>query len=188
MSIKAVVHLLQQHMARVVENVAARVIIHQRQKTLKRHPVVQVFPRMQLKADVYALFIEGIQNRPPAGCQRRERLLKTLLVMRRPRVEKRPGQRAGERCVRFQAQSGGGDRRLLQFRRGPRPAGRIVTAHGRGREMVKRVVVSRVNGHKLPFKMGRQLAYDKPVCGQLSGDVIAVGPLSAAFSTSKMCG
>lgn len=43
---------------------------------------------MQLKADVHALLVEGIQYRPPAGCQRLERLLKTLLVVRRPRIEK----------------------------------------------------------------------------------------------------
>ena len=98
-----VIHLLKQHVARVVENVAARMVIHQRQKTLEGYAVVQIFPRMQLKADVHALLVEGIQYRPPAGCQRLERLLKTLLVVRRPRIEKWPGQRAGEGGVRFQA-------------------------------------------------------------------------------------
>jgi hypothetical protein len=58
---------------------------------------------MQLKTDVHALFVKGIQNRPPAVCQLLERLLKTLFVMRRPRIEKRPGQRAGKGGVRFQA-------------------------------------------------------------------------------------
>ena len=97
-----IVHLLKQHMARVVENVAARMVIHQRQKTLEGDAVVQIFPGMQLKADVHPLLAKGIQYWPPAGCQLLECFLKTLLVMRRPRIEKRPRQRAGEGRVRLQ--------------------------------------------------------------------------------------
>ena len=89
-------------MAWIVENVAARMVVHQRKKTLEGDAVVQIFPRMQFKADVHPLLVEGIQNRPPAGRQRLERLLKALLVMRRPRIEKRPRQRAGEGGVCFQ--------------------------------------------------------------------------------------
>ena len=48
-----IVHLLEQHMARIKEDVAARMVIHQRQKTLEGHAVVQIFPGMQLKADVH---------------------------------------------------------------------------------------------------------------------------------------
>ena len=90
-------------MAWIVENITARMVVDQRQKTLEGDAVVQIFPRMQLKADVHALLVEGIQNRPPAGRQRLERLLKALLVVRRPRIGKRPGQRSGEGGVCFQA-------------------------------------------------------------------------------------
>ncbi|MNY28914.1 hypothetical protein D3C86_1629220 [compost metagenome] len=89
-----IIHLLQQHVAGIVENRAARMVIDQREKALKRHAVVQIFPRMQLKTEIHAVLIKAIQNRPPAIRQLAKRLAKTLLVVRWPRVDKRPGQRA----------------------------------------------------------------------------------------------
>src|SRR5690606_24193714 len=53
-----IVHLLEQQMAWIVENITARMVIDQRQKTLEGDAVVQIFPRMQLKADVHALLVE----------------------------------------------------------------------------------------------------------------------------------
>ncbi|MNC54788.1 hypothetical protein D3C75_1042840 [compost metagenome] len=57
---------------------------------------MQIFTRMQLKADVDALLVEGVQNRPPATGQLAKGLFKARLVVRRPGVHERPGQRSGE--------------------------------------------------------------------------------------------
>ncbi|VFS41209.1 Uncharacterised protein [Serratia liquefaciens] len=47
-----VVHLLQMQVARVIEHIAARMVIHQRKKTLKGHAIVQVFAGVDLIADI----------------------------------------------------------------------------------------------------------------------------------------
>jgi hypothetical protein len=95
-----VVHLLQQQVARVIENIAARMVIHQRQKTLKGHAVVQIFPGCSSKQTSTPCSSKVSRIGRQRG--QLQRLLKALLVMRRPRIEKRPRQRAGKGGVRFQ--------------------------------------------------------------------------------------
>lgn len=53
-----VVHLLQMQVARVIEHIAARMVIHQRKKTLKGHAIVQVFAGVDLIADIDPLLVE----------------------------------------------------------------------------------------------------------------------------------
>ena len=53
-----IIQLLQNHVARVVENIRALVIVHHFQKSLERYAVMQVLARMQLVANIHARFIE----------------------------------------------------------------------------------------------------------------------------------
>ena len=80
-------------MARIIENVAARMIINQRKKTLKRHAIVQIFAGMDLKANIHPMMIKAIENRSPAPRQLQKCLFKTLTIMRWPWIKERPGER-----------------------------------------------------------------------------------------------
>ena len=172
-------------------DITARMVIDQRQKTLEGDAVVQIF------------HTDAAQSRTSTPCSSKvsrigrqraaislECILKTLLgCARRPRVEKRPGQRSGEGGVL----SGPipGPRRPppgLQLFRRPRLTRRLVTPHGSRGEVVKRLAVNRVYRNKLPFQMGRQLADDQPMRGQPGGDVVAVGLTLCGFLHIKICG
>src|SRR5260370_7599797 len=60
-----VIELLQREMARVKKYIASRMVANALQKHFKRHSVMQIFPRMNLKAQIHSPLIECIQNRPP---------------------------------------------------------------------------------------------------------------------------
>ena len=63
-----IIQLLQNHVARVVQNIRALVLVHRFQKSLERHAIVKILARMQLVADIHARFIEkfriGVHRRP----------------------------------------------------------------------------------------------------------------------------
>ncbi len=67
-----VVQLLQHHVARVVENVGARMVVDCVKEALEGSAIMQVFAGMQLEADVHAGFVEGVRM----GRQRRASSLK----------------------------------------------------------------------------------------------------------------
>src|SRR5919106_1071996 len=64
-----IIELLQEKMARVVVDAAARMVAD----PLEEHPeggaVHQVLARMDLKADVDAVLVERVEDRPPAPCK-----------------------------------------------------------------------------------------------------------------------
>ena len=91
-----IVELLQQEMAGVIQNVAAPVIVHALQKHLKGDAIVQILARMDLVAEVDARLVEGIQDRRPAARQLVEGGFHQARGALRPRVDERPGQRAGK--------------------------------------------------------------------------------------------
>ena len=62
-----IVQLLQHHVAWIVENVGARMIVDGGEKALEGRAVVQVFAGMQFEAGVDAGLVEGVQNRQPAA-------------------------------------------------------------------------------------------------------------------------
>ena len=64
-----IVHVLQQKMAGIVKNIAARMIVRERKEALECRAVVQILRRMQLEAKVDAGRVERIEHRPPAARQ-----------------------------------------------------------------------------------------------------------------------
>ena len=88
-----VIHLLQNHVARIVKNVGARMIADRAEKSLESRAVVQIFAGMQLKARIHARLVECVQNRQPAPSQFLERFVDQPRRPLRPRIEKRPRQR-----------------------------------------------------------------------------------------------
>ena len=139
------------------------------------HAVVQVLARVDLVADVHAGAVERVEDRAPTFRQLVERLFDQAGRARRPRVEIGPGQRAGERRVRRQAQIRRRLGRVQHLLHGPLLARRRIAAHlGRG-EAVEAGVVGRVHGHELALQVGRQLGDLQPVLRQRALHFVAIG-------------
>src|SRR5690606_27452620 len=64
-----IVELLQHEVARIVEQVGARVVVHALKEHLVGDAVVQVLAGMDFVADVDARFIKGVEDRRPAAGQ-----------------------------------------------------------------------------------------------------------------------
>src|SRR5260370_17656254 len=88
-----VIELLQREMARVKKYIASRMVANALQKHFKRHSVMQIFPRMNLKAQIHSRLIECIQNRPPPPRQLIKRRLNQPGWSLRPPIKVRPPHR-----------------------------------------------------------------------------------------------
>ena len=171
-------------MAWVVENVAARVVINKRQKTLKGHPSCRSSP----DAAQSRRSRPARQRRPESGASGLpvpERRLKTLLISAAA-TGRKTAMPASRR--RWRAPSGlisPRPQRPVSVFLWPMPAGRPHYAHGCRGEVVKRVTVHRVYRHKLAFQMGRQFADHQPVLRQRAGDVITIGRAFSRFLHQK---
>ena len=87
-------------MARIIENIAARVVIYAVKKSFKGGTIMQIFTRVDFVAQIHTLLIKAVEYWPPSAGQFSKCLFKQQGVMGRPRVEIRPGQRAGKGCMR----------------------------------------------------------------------------------------
>ncbi len=90
-------------------------VINKRQKTLKVTPSCRSSPGSAQSRRSRPHNSSKASESVPAGCPVLERRLKTLLIVRRPRVEKRPCQRAGEGGVRLRKANLAEVRRRFQF-------------------------------------------------------------------------
>ena len=91
-----IIHRLQHEMTGVIEDVGTPMAAHRLQEPLERHTVMQVLARMQLVAEVDALFLERIQDRPPALAELGEPFRHQSGGPLRPGIDERPEQRARE--------------------------------------------------------------------------------------------
>src|ERR1700740_1419623 len=85
-----IIKLLQNEMARIEENITARMIAHALQKHLERRAIVQVFARMKLKAKINTRRVERVQNRLPARGQLIEGSFDESRGALGPRINVRP--------------------------------------------------------------------------------------------------
>src|SRR5260370_10025897 len=60
-----IIELLQHEMAGIKKYIASRMLAHALQKHFKRHSVMQIFARMNLKTQIHSRLIECIQNGTP---------------------------------------------------------------------------------------------------------------------------
>ncbi len=169
-----VVHLLQQQVAGVVQDLRARVVVHHVEEAFKGRAVVQVLAGVDLEAQVHAAGVEGIQDRAPAAAEFGEGCIHQPGGALRPGVEVGPGQRAGERgvCGQSQPLAGFGGQQQLLHR--PGLAGGRIAALFRRREPVEQRVIGGMDGHQLPLQVGRQFGDPYAMPGQHAGNVVAV--------------
>ena len=119
-------------MAGIEQDLAAHVPTHQFMEALEGRPVVQVFAGMDLVAEVHALLVAEVEDRPPAPRQFIERSLDQPGRALREGEQVGPGERAGKRPHVRQPQAPRRLRRQRQplQRRAVRAAGLPCTACG----------------------------------------------------------
>ena len=163
-------------MRRVVVDAAALVAVELVEEALERRAVEQVLARMELEADVDALLVVRVEDRPPALGEFVERGVDQAFGPRRPGIEERPGERAGEGDLGVRGRGCGW------------PCAASVTcstAHswrafglprtcGRG-ERVEPVVIDRIDRHELALQVGRELGDLDAVLLRDAAQLLAVG-------------
>ena len=70
-----IIHLLQHHVARIVQNIRARMIADRAEKALEGRAVVQILAGMELETHIHSRIVKSIQNRQPAPTQFLEYLI-----------------------------------------------------------------------------------------------------------------
>ena len=103
-----VVELLQQEMAGVVVDAAARMIADPLEEHLEGGAVDQVLARVDLVAEVDAVLLEDVEDRLPAPGQLVEGGLDQPGRARRPGIDVGPGERAREADVGIEAEAARG--------------------------------------------------------------------------------
>ncbi|MNS95797.1 hypothetical protein D3C72_1300690 [compost metagenome] len=169
-----VVHLLQQQMAGVVQDLRAGMLVHYIEEALEGSTVVQILTGVDFEAQVHAAGVERIQDGAPAAAEFGEGFLHQPGRALRPRIEIRPGQRAGERGVRGQPQALAGLGGQQQLLHRPGLAGDRIATLVRRRESVEQAVVGGMDGDQLPLQVGGQFGDLQAMSGQHAGDVVAV--------------
>ena len=92
-----VVEPLLDEVAGVIVDVAAAMIADRGKELFERLPVENVLAGMQLKSNVDALFVEGVEDRLPAPRKLVERRLDEMAGALRPRIDIGPRERTTER-------------------------------------------------------------------------------------------
>jgi len=129
---------------------------------------------MDLEAQVHAAGVEGIQDGAPAAAEFGEGFFHQPGRALRPRIEIRPGQRAGERGMCGQPQALAGLGRQQQLLHRPGLAGGRIAALVRRRKAVEQAVVGGMDRDQLALQVGGQLGDLQAMPGQHAGDVVAV--------------
>ena len=126
-----IVEVLQAEMRRVVVDAAALVPADLVEEALVGRAVEEILAGMQLEANVDADLVVHVEDRPPAPGELLERGLDQIGGPRRPGIEERPGERAGEGHVRVEAEIAAGPRPELDLLDRPFLALLRVAAHFR---------------------------------------------------------
>ena len=99
-----VVELLQNEMARVEEDVAARMIFHAVEEHFEAGAIVEIFAGVDFEAEVDADVVEFVEDRVPALGEFVEGGFDEAGGALRPGIHVGPGERAGEGDVRGEAE------------------------------------------------------------------------------------
>ena len=114
---------------------------------------MQIFAGMDLVADIDAMLLGQIKQRPPARGERVKGRLDQTGRALRPWIEIGPGQCARKGRHPVQPQKAADPDRLGDLIYRPFLACRRVSTQGRRRESVKAGVIGRMYGNKLPLQV-----------------------------------
>jgi hypothetical protein len=99
-----VIELLQYEMRRIIQNIAARVVVNRGEKTLESGAIVEILSRVNFVTEINPRFIEDIKDRPPAVCQLPESGLNQSFRALWPWVNCVPDKRPGKSGVRVKSE------------------------------------------------------------------------------------
>src|SRR5690606_33309019 len=88
-----IIEMLQHKVARVVENVRARMFACSFPEALERHAIVKIFARVNFIANINACLVESIEDGKPTLCQFLECLVDQASRALRPGIDCMPHQR-----------------------------------------------------------------------------------------------
>ena len=171
-----IVEVLQAEVRRVVVDAAALVPVDHGEEALVGRPVEQILAGVEFEAAVDAEFVVEVEDRPPASGEFVEGRVDEVGRARRPRIDERPGEGAGEGDVRVEAEiaAGAGGELHLVDAQAWRAFG--VAAHLRRREGIERVVEDRIDRHQLALEVGGEFGDLDAVLRRDPLQFVAVGP------------
>src|ERR1035437_1580988 len=168
-----VIHLLQDHVARVVEDGSARMPANHIQKPLKGSAVVQVLAWVQFKAQIYTGLVKLAKDRQPAPPQFLEGLVDQSRRPLRKRIKIRPREGARERHMsrepKILARLCAPDKLLH------RPRLSRLGVEVCGRKARKHAVVSRIAGHPLSLQVRAEFGDLQSRIGKHAANLVAIG-------------
>src|SRR6267143_1439416 len=169
-----IIEPLQHEMARIKKHIASRMIAHTLQKHFKRHPIVQIFARMNLKAQIHPRLFKCIQDGTPASRQLFKSRFNQPGGPLRPRIQIRTSQRPAKRNMCRKSQIGRRARSEQQLFNRPRlPRSRIAPQLLR-RKPIKGQVIRGMHRHQLSLKVRRKFRDGKPAARHRAADLVAV--------------
>ncbi len=158
----------------IIVDRAARVVAGTLEQHLEGDAVADVLARMDLKTEIDASLVIGVQDRTPAARKFVEGGLDHSRRPLRPRIEERPGQRARKADAAFEPEPAGRtggfdeliDRPTLTFLR---------SAFDRWRRKgVKGFVIGRMHGHQLSLQVRGQFGDHQAMARGHARDVVAI--------------
>ncbi len=152
-----IVEALQHEVARIIEDVGARMVVHPLEEHLEGDAVVQILAGMDLVGSIDALLIEMVEDRTPATRQLVEGLFHQPRRTLRPGIDIGPGQRAGEGRMAINAEAAAGSGGILDLLHGPFLPRLGVAAHMLCGEAVEHGVIGGMDRHQLALQVCRKL-------------------------------
>src|SRR5208283_1313356 len=169
-----IVELLQHEVRRIVVDRTARVSADRVEEALEGRAVEQVLAGMKLVRHVAAGVVEGVEDWIPALGEFLEGGLDQAGRALRPRIQERPGERAGKGRVRGKAEALRSFRALHHVLDCPfLPLGWLAS-NVLGRETVESLVIGRVHSDELGRDMTREFGDRKVMGFRGSGQFIAI--------------
>ncbi len=145
-----IIHVLQQHVAGIVEDLRARVMVDEGQESLEGGAVVQVLAGMELETQLDAGTVRLVEQWAPAPRQFVEGACDQPRGVWRIRIKERPRQAARERHDPRHAQRVGPRDGAAQIPLRLALARLRIATDCRRRQRIHHLVISGMNGQKLP--------------------------------------
>ena len=170
-----VIQSLLDEVARVIIDRAARMISDGGEELLERLAVENVLAWMQLKPDVDAGGVEGVEDRRPSPGEFAERGFDEMARSLRPWINVGPRERTAERLRELETEALGGLGGDLHLLDRPGLTRFRVSLHSRRRERVVECVIGRMDCDQLALKGGHELGDGEPMLFQNSRNLVGIG-------------
>ena len=158
------------------------------EELFERLPVENLLARMQLKPNVDASCVKGVEDRRPTLGEFAERGVDEMTRSLRPWINIGPSERTAERLHKLETKALRRLRGDLHLLDRPGLARFRIALHARWRESVVEGVICRMDGDQLPLKGGHELRDGEPMLLQNSRNLVGIGlAFSAEVKVKETC-